>query len=77
MWSEPKKKLFFMCVYPKQLAIFLISEVLMDRLKSAEARAEYGEKTVQKLNLRSEEQFKKELRFLAEMSAKAFIPPLG
>ena len=24
----------------------------MDRLKSAEARAEYGEKTVQKLNLR-------------------------
>jgi hypothetical protein len=27
-------------------------KILMDRLKSAEARAEYGEKTVQKLNLR-------------------------
>ncbi len=27
--------------------------MLLDRLKSAEARAEYGEKTVQKLNLRS------------------------
>ena len=28
----------------------------MDRLKSAEARAEYGEKTVQKLNLRYQKQ---------------------
>merc|ERR1712130_486169 len=32
--------------YKKQI------KLLMDRLKSAEARAEYGEKTVQKLNLR-------------------------
>merc|ERR1711922_120063 len=32
--------------YKKQI------KILMDRLKSAEARAEYGEKTVQKLNLR-------------------------
>merc|ERR1712077_41185 len=32
--------------YKKQI------KVLMDRLKSAESRAEYGEKTVQKLNLR-------------------------
>merc|ERR1711874_569288 len=28
------------------------TKVLLDRLKNAEARAEYGEKTVQKLNLR-------------------------
>merc|ERR1712029_551313 len=27
-------------------------KILLDRLKSAEGRAEYGEKTVQKLNLR-------------------------
>merc|ERR1711981_520632 len=32
--------------YKKQI------KVLLDRLKNAEARAEYGEKTVQKLNLR-------------------------
>merc|ERR1712126_775264 len=32
--------------YKKQI------KILMDRLKSAEGRAEYGEKTVQKLNLR-------------------------
>merc|ERR1712242_247670 len=32
--------------YKKQI------KILLDRLKSAEARAEYGEKTVQKLNLR-------------------------
>merc|ERR1712130_221983 len=32
--------------YKKQI------KILLDRLKSAEGRAEYGEKTVQKLNLR-------------------------
>merc|ERR1712203_884223 len=32
--------------YKKQI------KILLDRLKNAEARAEYGEKTVQKLNLR-------------------------
>lgn len=30
----------------------MLHQVLTDRLKSAEARAEYGEKTVQKQNLR-------------------------